>query len=282
MKYWFVFFLFISLPCFGDEIVEENISVNALGMGNAYLAHSRGHDAIFYNPAGLANLHGLQWHLMGLNLGINGLDSYKEYSDMFNNSNDLPSVLNQLYGRPVWTRADLQSSFSIGSFIFGGYARGNLGFTLLNPALPNLTSNYFADYALFAGWGTEVIPSWFDFGFVVKRITRLAGGVQIGASSLAYLDSNVLQDAAKKQGTGYGLDWGAKLKFPGSWHPTISFAWQDVGDTSYSLSADTPQPMSSKSRMHVGLGMEKDFTVFVLRPAFDFRYLNSSGVQVGT
>lgn len=264
-----------------EEITEENISVNALGMGNAYLAHSRGHDAIFYNPAGLARLTGIEWRLMGLNLGLNGIDSYEEYSDIVDNSDDLPSVLNSLYGRPVWGRTDFQTSLSMGSLIVGAYARANLGFTLLNPALPNLDSNYFADYAFFVGWGTEVIPQYLDVGFVGKRITRLAGGVQIGASSLAYLDSDVLEENIKREGTGYGFDFGAKLKFPTPWNPSVNFAWHDVGDTSYSLDADNPPPSSSKNRMHVGFGFEKDFTAFVVRPAVDYRYLNSSNIQIG-
>jgi hypothetical protein len=281
MKIWFVFLILVSFTARADEVLEQNISINALGMGNAYLSHSRGHDAIFYNPAGLANLKGVQWRLAGINLGLNGLDSYSEYSDIIDNSNDLPSVLNRLYGKPVWARTDLQTSISLGSLIFGAYARGNVGFTLLNPALPNLQSNYFADYTFFAGWGTEVIPSYLDVGFVGKRVTRLAGGVQIGASSLAYLDSNVLEDSIMREGTGYGLDFGAKLKFPTPWNPSVSFAWQDIGDTSYSIKADSPQPMSTKDRMHIGIGFEKDFTAFVLRPAIDYRYLNSSNVQVG-
>lgn len=277
-------FFFLSLFLFyskgySQEIVEENISVNALGMGNAYLAHSRGHDSIFYNPAGLARLSGFQWRLLGLNLGLNGLEAYEEYADIIDNSDDLPTVLNSLYGRPIWSRTDLQTSISIGSMIVGAYARANLGFTLVNPALPNLEANYFADYAFFAGWGAEVIPSYLDMGVVGKRVTRLAGGADIGASSLAYLDSEQIENSVERQGVGFGLDFGAKLKFPTPWNPSVSFVWQDIGDTSYSRRNDDSVPPTSHDRMHVGLGLERDFTVFILRPAFDFRFLNSSGQQ---
>ena len=133
-------------PGFAEEILEENISISALGMGNAYLSHARGHERV-YNPSGLASLKGIQWRILGLNLGLNGLDVYNEYSDLIDNSDDLPSVLNQLYGRPIWGRTDLQTSLSIGSLIIGAYSRANVGFTLQNPALPNLQSSYFADYA---------------------------------------------------------------------------------------------------------------------------------------
>jgi len=173
----------------------------------------------------------------------------------------------------------LQTSFSIGSFIFGAYTRANLGFTLVNPALPNLEANYFADYGFFAGWGMEVIPSYLDVGVVGKRITRLAGGADIGASSLAYLDSDVIQSSVERTGVGYGLDFGAKLKFPTPWNPSVSFVWQDIGDTSYSRRNDVYIPPRSDNRMHVGVGLERDFTAFIVRPAFDFRFLNSSGVQ---
>lgn len=276
----FVLLILSAQMARGDEIPEEAISVNALGMGNAYLAHARGHDAIFYNPAGLAKLTGFEWRLMGLNMGLNGLDSYEEYADLVDNSDDLPSVLNTLYGRPIWARTDFQTSLSFGSVIVGAYARANLGFTLTNPALPNLNSNYFADYAVFAGWGTEVIPSYLDMGFVVKRVRRYAGGSDIGASTIAYLDSDILEDSIQRQGTGFGADFGAKLKFPTPWNPSINFAWQDVGDTSYSLDANTPPPANSKDRMHVGVGFERDFMGIVLRPALDYRYLNSSNIQV--
>lgn len=281
MKLLCIFLLFITSAVFADELVEENISVNALGMGNAYLAHSRGHEAIFYNPAGLAQLSGFQWRIMGMSLGLNGIDSYSEYADIVEDSDDLPSTLNSLYGRSIWGRTDLQTSISIGSLIFGVYGRANLGFTLLNPALPELDANYFADYAGFVGWGTEVIPSYLDVGVVGKRVTRLAGGVEIGAASIAYLDSDVLKESVKKEGTGYGLDFGAKLKLPTPWNPSVNFAWQDIGDTSYSINADTPQPRSSKGRTHLGIGFEKDFVVFIARPALDYRNINSTGVQIG-
>ncbi|MCC6137284.1 MAG: hypothetical protein IT287_01525, partial [Bdellovibrionaceae bacterium] len=125
----FLFLILMATTVVADEIPEEGISVNALGMGNAYLAHSRGHDAIFYNPAGLAKLSGFEWRLMGLNMGLNGIDSYSEYADLVDNSDDLPSVLNTLYGRPIWARTDFQTSLSFGSVIVGAYARANLGFT---------------------------------------------------------------------------------------------------------------------------------------------------------
>ena len=60
------------------------------------------------------------------------------------------------------------------------FARANVGLNLLNPAYPHLQSSYFADYAAFVGWGAEVVPGYFDFGFLVKRITRRGGDIIVG------------------------------------------------------------------------------------------------------
>lgn len=283
IKFLFSLILIFTPIVHADEVLEENISVKALGMGNAYLTQGKGHDAIFYNPAGLASLSGFQWRIMGLNLGLNGIDVYDEYADIVDNSDNLPATLNALYGKPVWARMDLQTTLSFGSLIVGAFGRSNVGFTLLNPALPSLQSAYFADYGLMAGWGVEVIPSFMESGVVVKRITRYAGDVSIGASSLVYLDSDILENSIERSGTGYSADWGAKFNFPGSWKPTLGFVWQDIGDTTFNLNADDPAPQSIKDQMSVGLGFEKDFVLFKVRPALDVRHLNidNSEMQIG-
>lgn len=279
----FLILTFATPGIFADEILEPNISVKALGMGNAYISHAKGHDAIFYNPAGFASMQGFQWRVTGLNLGLNGLDVYDEYRDIVDSSeNDLPGVLSGLYGQPIWSRLDLQTSISFGSLMIGGFGRSNVGFILQNPALPSLQSAYFADYGLFAGWGVEIVPKYMDFGFLVKRVTRVAGDIVIGPSTLAYLDSGILEDNIERSGTGYGVDWGVKLRAPGSWNPTASFAWQDVGDTTFSVGSDDNTLASIKSRMHVGLAFEKDFTVVKVKPEINFRYINSGGdIQIG-
>lgn len=272
------------MPARGAELPEYGLSVKGLGMGNAFTGHSKGHDALFYNPAGFANMTGFQMRLMGLGVGLNGIDKYNEYSDLFDNSDDVGATLNALYGKPIWVRADYQFSISTGPFIVGAYSRANAGFTLLNPALPNLDADYYADYVFFGGAGVSIVPKMLDVGFVVKRITRIAGGGDVSASTLAYLDSQVIEDAAKQTGVAYGADLGAKLTLPGEWHPSVAFAWQDVGDTSFSISATNPGPAKIKDRMNIALGLEREFAgMFSLRPALEYKMVNSSSsdVQVG-
>lgn len=281
LKIWLISLLLWPLAATADEIVEEGISAKALGMGNAYLVHGKGHDSIYYNPAGLAKMTGFQWRIMGMNLGLNGLDSYSEYADMVDNSDDLPSVLNQLYGRPIWGRADLQTSISWGPFMIGGAGRSNMGFTLHNPALPELNTGYFADYSVFGGAGLPLIPGILDVGVIAKRITRYSGGGSIGASVLGFLDSDILEERFKRSGTGYGVDWGAKLRLPTDWNPSVGFAWRDVGHTSYNLHKTDIGPESTPDQMSVGLGLEKDFTAFVVRPEINYKYLNASNTQIG-
>lgn len=267
-----------------DELPEYNLSVKGLGMGNAYTGHARGHDGIFYNPASLASLEGFQFRMMGLGVGLNGLDVYSEYKDIFDSAdNDMATALNALYGQPIWARLDYQLSISTGPFIVGAYFRNNLGFTLQNPALPYLDAEFYSDMVLFGGAGVQLIPKIFEVGLIAKRITRYAGSGDITASTLAFLDSDVLEDMSRT-GVAYGADFGAKLTLPGDWHPSAAFAWQDIGDTSFSFSETNPAPPTIKDRMNVALGLEREFMgIAKLRPALEYKMLNSSSseVQIG-
>ncbi len=250
-------------------------------MGNAYTGHAKGHDALFYNPAAFASLEGFQFRLMGLNLGLNGLDVYDEYADLFENSDDLATALNTLYGQPIWARVDYQLSMSLGPFIAGAYSRANIGFTLLNPALPNLDADYYADYVFFGGMGVPLIPKILDIGFIAKRITRYAGGGDVSAATLAYLDSDLLEDMASQTGVAYGVDFGAKLVLPGEWKPSAAFAWQDIGNTKFSFSESSPAPATINDRMNLALGLEREFGGFVtFRPAVEVKMLNGSSTEV--
>lgn len=279
MKLLAIFFLCsFSVKSFAAEILEQYLSVKALGMGNAYLGHATNEDAIFYNPAGLASMSGVRWRVAGLNLGLNGYDVYEDYKDIVDSAeNDLQTALSSLYGQPMYGRTDFITTVSLGSLMIGAYGTGNVGFTLFNPALPNLQSGYFADYALFLGWGKEIVPNYLDFGFVGKRITRLGGDVQIGPMLIADLESDDFESTLKRSGSAYGFDFGMKLKIPSTWHPTFNFAWRNVGDTSFNLHADNPPPSPIENHIDVGVGFEKDFGLFSVKPAVDYRGLNKTG-----
>lgn len=280
---WSLLLLLFSFHAQAAEIVEEGLSVKALGMGNAYLSRASGHDALFYNPAGFASLKGMHIRVLGLGIGINGKeDMYNKYKDIVDEADtDMAGALNKLYGNPLWGRTDVQTSFNLGSFIFGGFGRANVGLNLQNPAFPTMQSSFFADYGFFAGWGGELVPSYLDVGGLVKRITRRGGNMRIGPADLAYLDSDRLQDTLEREGTGYAADLGLKLKIPLSWNPTVSAAWQNMGRTSFSIGADGDPPPSLDNDINLGLGLEKDLSLMVFHWGLDYRHSNMTGEEVG-
>lgn len=277
-------YLFEPNVASAEEIVEEALNVKALGMGNAYLSVAQGHDAVFYNPAGLAKLKGVHFRLLSVGAGLNGLDDvYDKYKDMSDRmDSDMSGVLGELYGDPLWGRADGQMSLSIGSVILGVFGRSNLGFNLTNPAFPQLQSSFFADYGAFAGFGLEVVPDYVDFGAVVKRIQREGGNVVLGPGDLASMDSDLIEEHMKKRGKGYGVDLGINIKIPMPLNPTISAAWQNVGKTTFNVGADPGNaPPRQEDSINYGLGIEQDLTVFTFRWAVDYRHSNLAGEQIG-
>lgn len=273
--------LTLTVSASAQEIIEQYVSVKALGMGNAYLAHARLEDAVFYNPAGLAKAHGVHWRIVGFGAGLNGEDVYEEYSDLVDDAeSDLTTALNGIYGTPIAGRIDAVTSFGVSGFMIGGYGTGNVGLELFNPALPVLETGFFADYGLFAAWGGSLVPNFFDVGIVTKRITRQGGNLELGASTLVNLDSDGLEDELSREGTGYGIDFGASLRFPSNWNPTMNFVWKDIGDTSLDLFTDNAPP-TIQSQINVGLGLERDMGLLTLRSALDYRGINTSGDNIG-
>lgn len=275
----FAFTILITQSAVAADIA---LSVRAFGMGNAYTAVVNNHDAIFYNPAGLAKLSGFKWTIMDPAMGMNNIDSYQDYLDLAEDSSDVQSIINELYGEDITLYGGLKSIFSIGSFTFGAYGATDANFLINNPVFPNIDAAYRVDYGFVAGWGLDLVPEMFSVGLQARRVTRQGGIVPIGVSTIATLDSALIQDQLNRSGIGYAFDLGATLTFPGALKPTIAFSWRDLGDTSFEPTDGATAPDPTKQEQIIGLGINYESMFMDIRPALDFRFLNESDMQLGT
>ena len=263
------------------EAADIGLSARALGMGNAFTTVVNNGDAIFYNPAGLAKMGGFNWTIIDPALGINNAESYDEYADLFEDTEDVNGIINELYGDSVTIYGGGKSLFSIGGLSFGAYGVLDSNFLVNNPAFPNIETAYRVDYGFVAGWGFELIPQMLDIGIQSRRITRQGGSVPIGVATIATLDSETIQDELNRNGTGYAFDWGATLTFPGALKPTLAFTWRDMGNTSFRASDGATAPDPVKQEQILGLGFNFETTLMDIRPAIDYRFLNDSTTQIG-
>ena len=80
-------------------------------------------------------------------------------------------------------------------------------------------------------------------------------------------------------GTGYAADIGGKIKFPHEWHPTISAAWQNIGNTAFTKDVEGHPPPTQKSNINLGLGIERELPGVNFAWNLDYRHSNFPGQQ---
>lgn len=266
-----------------EELVENHLSARALGMGNAYSSIVADKDALFFNPAGLAKVRGLNLTILDPYLGANGqevYDAYQDLSDSSSTSAGFASALKRLYGKKIWFGGGGSTAVALPGFAAAGYASAAGSAYLSNPAFPNLNVKFFTDYGFATGIGFNLAPFW-SVGITGKRITRIGAAFPIGVSTLALLSSDSLQNQLNNRGTGYGLDLGTSLTIPSPVSPTFSFVWKNLGHTTFSQDFGSQAPPSIKDEMIFGYSMLIDGPGIDIRPAFDFKYLNRYDEQLG-
>ena len=254
------------------ELYNRNISVRAMGMGNAFTPIARGTDALFYNPAGLAKTKEITLTALKFKIGVNGVDAYEDAQDFDGDS--YADTLRAFYGKELWIGGGAVSGFSTPSFAAAIYDSFNVSADLSNPALPSFQVDFVNDYGIATGFGLDLAPG-FSAGVVIKRINRIGSSVEIPVSSLASLDDADLERELDNRGLGYSLDFGAALTFKTPVNPTLSFVMRDIGNTKFTLDEGIRRPPTDKSEMIGALSLEIDGPGLTLIPVFEVRHIGS-------
>jgi len=261
-------------------LVENWTSVRALGMGNAYTAVVNDSDALFYNPAGLAQTGGFRWTMFDPRLGANGLSAYETFKDVADSDN-FADMINGLYGDTIWLSGGSKTALQFGPFAAAAFAGAEGSAYLRNPAYPAMDVEYAADYGFTAGAGFPLVPGFLNAGVVARRITRVGTSQPIDVSTLATLNTDQLEQEFKNRGSAYGLDLGLTLMSPAPMSPRVSFAWKNVGDTKFKREAGLRAPSTIPDEMVIGAAMSIDLPLVSITPAIDYKYLNREDVQLG-
>ncbi len=280
MKYLFlVFILIFSAKLHAGAFQEMYTSVRALGMGNAYTAVVNDSDSMFYNPAGLSRVEGINWNFLDPQIGLNGLTALEKAQAFADSGTDLSAFLNELYGTNIWVHAGVKSIITLPNVGFGVFGAADVDLNLSNPAFPNLNLNYVYDYGITAGFAFPIVPKFLNMGIAGRRTTRTGARIPLGVSTIGELDPETIQDSLNNVGNAFALDLGLNLTLPGLFEPTLSFVWQDVGVTNFVLDKGSEAPPSDRDEMILGFGMVIDLPLLTITPAIDYKYMNREGVQ---
>jgi len=263
------------------ETSTLNSNVRALGMGDAYTALADDSSSLFYNPAGLARVRGINLKLFSLRVGASGLEAYSKIKDLnSDDENAYADALRELYGEHVWSGAGGSAAFTVPMIGFAIYNHADALIRIDNPVYPEIYTSVINDYGYVLGFGIPLAPV-FHLGMNLKYIKRSGARMPFGASFIADLDSDAIYNNLTKWGKGYGVDLGVNFVIPAPFFSaTLSAVWKNMGEISFRSedpTADIPRELND---ITLGAAFSFDTPLLSIAPAVDIRYLNREDLQL--
>lgn len=259
---------------------ETYTSVRALGMGNAYTAVVDDGDSLFYNPAGLNRVSGVNWEIIDPRVGTDDINIVQTVNS-FKSSSNLTSAIQSQYGKSEWANVGAKSVFTFPHFGAGVFGNSDTLLSVSNPPYPQLNLQSYSDYGGVVGLGFEPVPSIVKFGLDTKYIMRTGTESIFTADQLATLTSDQISNALNSSGTGYAVDTGLLVTIPSPIRPTLSFVWKNMGCTAFTKTAGPTAPPPIQDEMVIGAALEITAPLISISPAIDYKYVNRADIQFG-
>lgn len=263
-----------------QELPDLNRNLRSLGMGGVQVSTVAPADAVFYNPAALGRVEGLNFQLLNAGVGVNGLDVYDKIKD----AGDLTDInnFNNLVGTRVWLDGVGKTSFTMPNFGVGYYTDYQQILELHDPAFPKFKTFFQNDTSTVVGGAFSLGPSSY-LGMSFKRVTRWGGDtLDIDASTVTNVEDMIaLKDRFENKGQGYGIDLAVMTELDGPFKPNLSLVWRDIGDTAFTKTSGTEAPPHIKQNLVFGAGMGLDLPGLDWAFGFEARHLLESDVQLG-
>lgn len=280
MKIVFFLLTFIGFYAQGQELFSVNRNMRALGMGGVYVPTVTPADAIFYNPAALGRVQGLNFQAANIGFGVNGMDVYNKVKD----AGDLTQTenFNKLVGTRVWLNGFAKASFTMPHFGFGYYTDYQETLELHDPAFPKFKTFFQNDSAIVIGTAFDLGEGTY-LGVSFKRINRWGGEtLEIEASSVTDMDDVIaLKDRFENKGQGYGADLAVMKTLDGPFNPSFSLVWRDIGSTAFTKTAGLDNPPALKQDLVFGTGANLDLPGLDIALGLEARHLLEPEVQIG-
>jgi hypothetical protein len=187
-----------------------------LGMGGAFVALSDDANALFYNPAGLANIKEGRITPVSLQIEV-GEGAYKYYKDALDvdlkNDQEVASFLRKHIGDYEHISASFFPSYSRPNFAFGIIGSAKSNFQARNRQYPTLIVDTIEDVGAGAGYAHSLFNENLLFGASVKYLYRRSNENEY---SIADITTDDFKDRFKDDfthGSGILLDLGVIYKF---------------------------------------------------------------------
>ena len=237
-----------SFSAHAAELQTLYRSARIQAMGGTFVSTAEGEDALFLNPAGLADMgRGAQANLIvsDTTVSTDALGELKTGAEIFKDLN--AGSLNKLLGKNYTLRQQIRSTIIGPSFGFGYILDGQYSFVGKNRSLPKIvlghqtTSGLQAGFGFKLGRGSEKRRAFqLKLGGALKYLTRRGGYRDIPVASFTRLSSTELSSIVGDHGSGIGFDLGSQavLKLQDGFRLQAGLSWLDITDTGLGESPD--------------------------------------------
>jgi len=246
--------------------------VRPLAMGGAFTAVADDEHALFYNPAGLADISRL--NLAVLNPLVEASeDSTEMYQDLqdsdFETVEEAEDFLRKYIGVQQHLRAAVNPyiGFNVADYgvMIAGLGNGTVSALPFDTANPKLDVTVIGDYGLLGGVGGKLPFSGLRVGLSLKAINRASLSEQYTAEDLVNEEFEDLIDDDLHEGTGFSADLGMLYTLP-----FVPIVDTDVGLTVQNLpKMNMGDALDIETQVNLGLALKKTIAGFGLIGALD-------------
>ena len=253
--------------------------VRPLGMGNAFTALADDDNALYYNPAGLAEINRLDMGILNplVEFSKDSMDLVDDAQDTdFDNTSEVATLLRNHIGENQHLRAAAAPyvGFRIAKVgvMIGVLAQANLDASIRNPAWPEAHLDYIQDTGVVGGVGLKLPLSGLRLGATVKFIQRTSLDQIYSAADIADDGFEDRIEDDMNTGSGFSLDIGALYKLPWAkfFDTDVALVLQNVPEMDFGDARDM------KTQANFGVALSKSFAKFKLVGTFDYRDLTMS------
>ncbi|MGC9325349.1 MAG: hypothetical protein ACP5G0_11440 [Desulfomonilia bacterium] len=172
----FVIIIFFStVPLSAKEYPYIYKGIRPMGMGGAFVALSNDANALFYNPAGLADIKERQISFFPLELevGQNAYDIYDDALDVdFDNEQETADFLRKYIGDYAHASASFFPYYARPNFALGIIASGKANFLARDRQYPRMITEIIEDAGICAGYAHPLLDEKLLIGASLKYLFR--------------------------------------------------------------------------------------------------------------
>lgn len=253
--------------------------VRPLAMGGAFTAVADDENALYYNPAGLADISKLNLAIVNplVEASENSTEMYQDLQDSdFETVEEAEDFLRKYIGAQQHLRAAINPyiGFNIADYgvMIAGLGNGTVNAMPYDTANPKLDVTVIGDYGLLGGVGGKLPFAGLKIGLSLKAINRQSLSEQYTAEDLVEEDFEKIIEDDMNEGSGVSADIGVLYTLP-----FISIVDLDVGLAVQNFpSMDMGNALDIDTQVNMGVAAKKTLGRFDFIGALDCMDLSQS------